>query len=141
MSNPDGFRRNILNYSIYSLLPSPSTSGGQGIRAVVSSSHVVSVTPYSPGGGLLTLIPCSKGLSRVVQSFRNRVIQGGSSVGPQVLPGASSSVGFPGDGSFLQTSTCSGTESFPGCGWISAPPWNSMGCRGTPFLSRVCIRG
>jgi len=40
-------------------LPLPSGTGGWGMGVEVSSSHVVSATPSSSGGGLLTLYPCS----------------------------------------------------------------------------------
>jgi len=54
-----------------SLLP-PSGAGGQGMGAVVSSSHVVSAAPSSSGGRLLTLFPCSSmGPSHRRQSFTN----------------------------------------------------------------------
>jgi len=51
------------------------------------------------------------------------------STGPQVLPGACSSVGSPQGHSLLWVSTCSGLGSSTGCRWISAPPWASTGCR------------
>ena len=48
------------------------------------------------------------------------------SMGPQVLPGACSSAGFPRGHSLLRASPCSGVGSSTGCRWISAPPWTSM---------------
>jgi len=73
-----------------------------------------------------------------VQSFRNRLFQSGSPTGPEVLPGARSSMGLPQSHSLLRASTCSGMGSLLGCRWISAPPWTSMGCRGTACLTMVC---
>ena len=61
--------------------------------------------------------------------------------GPQVLPGACSSTGFPRGHSLLWASTCSGVGSSTGCRWISAPPWTSMGCRGTACLTMVFPMG
>ena len=61
--------------------------------------------------------------------------------GPQVLPGACSSAGFPRGHSVLRASTCSGVGSSTGCRWISAPPWTSMGCRGTACLTMVFTTG
>jgi len=63
------------------------------------------------------------------------------STGPQVLPGACSSVGSPRGHSLLQASPGSGMGSSPGCGWGSAPPWTSLGCRGTACLTMVCSTG
>jgi len=63
------------------------------------------------------------------------------STGPQVLAGACSSVGSPQGHSFLWASACSGMGSSPGCRWRSAPPWTSMVCRGTAFLTMVCSTG
>jgi len=54
------------------------------------------------------------------------------STGPQALPGACSSTGFPWGHSLLQASPCSGTEPSRGCRWIPATPWTSMGCSGQP---------
>jgi len=55
--------------------------------AAVSSSHIVSAAPSSSTGGLLSLCPCSSmGPSHEVQSFRNRLLQGASPMGSQVLP-------------------------------------------------------
>jgi len=99
--------------------------------------------------------------SHGLQSFRNRLPQRGSptgsqalsanllrhalSTGPQVLPGACSSAGFPRGHRFLQASTCSSTGSLPratggdllhrGLPWAAggqpASPWSSpQGCRG-----------
>ena len=63
------------------------------------------------------------------------------STGPQVLPGACSSAGFPRGHSLLRASACSGVGSSTGCRWISAPPWTSMGCRGTACLTVVFPMG
>ena len=41
----------------------------------------------------------------------------------------------------LWTSPCSSVGSSPGCRWISAPPWTSMGCRGTACLTVVFSTG
>jgi len=57
------------------------------------------------------------------------------SIGPQVLPEACSSVGSPQGHSLFWASTCSGVVSSTDCRWISAPPWTSMGCRGTSALT------
>jgi len=52
--------------------------------------------------------------------------------GLQILPGACSSTDSPRGHSFFQASTCSSVGSLPWAagGWISAPTWTSMGCRG-----------
>ena len=63
------------------------------------------------------------------------------SMGPQVLPGACSSKGFPQNLSLLRASTCSGRGSATDCRWISAPPWTSMGCRGKSHLTMVFTTG
>ena len=41
----------------------------------------------------------------------------------------------------LDTSFCSGVGSSTGCRWISAPPWTSMGCKGTACLTMVFTTG
>jgi len=61
--------------------------------------------------------------------------------GPQVLSGAHSSVGFPQGHSLLWASICSGLESSPGCRWIAAPPWTSMGRTGTACLTMAFAMG
>jgi len=61
------------------------------------------------------------------------------STAPQVLAGACSSVGSPQGHSLLRASTCPGVGSSTGCRWGSAPPWASMGCRGTACLTMVFI--
>jgi len=49
-----------------------------------------------------------------------------------------SSMGAPWGHSLLQASTCSRVESLPqAVGWISAPLWTSMDCRGTTCLTMV----
>jgi len=63
------------------------------------------------------------------------------STGPQVLPGACSSTGSPQGHSLFWASSCSGVGSSVGCRWISAPPWTSMGCRGTTCLAMVFSTG
>jgi len=145
--------------------------------AVVSSLHVVSATPSSSGGGLLTLCPCSNLSSLPQETVLHKLLQRESlprvvvlqeqaspvwvtshrvtspaiksapvwaplSMGPQVLPGACSIAGSPWSHSLLWASTCSGMGSSMGCWWKSAPPWTSMGCRGTTCItmafSTVC---
>ena len=93
-----------------------------------------------------------------VQPFRNRLLQCGSSMGsrvlpanllqhgllsmgPQVLPGACSSLGSPQGHSLLWASTCAGVGSSTGCRRISATPLPSMGCRGTACLTMVFTTG
>ena len=51
-------------------------------------------------------------------------------MGPQVLPGACSSMGFPQGHSLLRASTCSGVGSSTGCRWISAPLQTLHGLQG-----------
>jgi len=63
------------------------------------------------------------------------------STGPQVLPRACSSVGFPQGHSLLWVSACSRVRSSVGCRWISAPLWTSVGCRGTVCLTVVVLIG
>ena len=64
------------------------------------------------------------------------------STGPQVLPGACSSVGFPMESwPSLGVSTCSGVGSSRGYRWASFPPWTSLGCRGTACLTMVFTTG
>ena len=62
-------------------------------------------------------------------------------MGPQVLPGASSKVGFPRGYSLLRASTCSGLGSSMGSRWRSAPLWTFMGCWGTACLTMVFSMG
>jgi len=54
------------------------------------------------------------------------------STGPQVLAGACSSTGSPRGHGLLWSSSCSSVGSSTGCGWGSAPPWATMGCKGQP---------
>jgi len=56
------------------------------------------------------------------------------SMGLQVLPAACS---IATSHSPIWASTCSGVGSSMGCRWISAPPWISMGHRGTACLPMV----
>ena len=54
-------------------LPPVSGAGGPGVGFAVSSSHVVSATPSSSGGGLLTPCPCSsmmRSLSRETALYK-----------------------------------------------------------------------
>jgi len=63
------------------------------------------------------------------------------SMGPQVLPGACSSLGFPRGLSLLWASSYSSVGSSLGCRWGSAPPWTSMGYTwrsGPPWTSTGC---
>jgi len=64
------------------------------------------------------------------------------SMGLQVLAGACSSVGLP-TGSQLPSGIHLLRNGVPSTGyrWISAPPWTSMGCRGTICLTMVFITG
>ena len=75
--------------------------------------------------------PCQQTCSSMVSSLH----------GPQVLAGACSSTGSPQGHSLLQASTCSSVGSSTGCRWRSAPPWTTMGCRGTACLTMVCSTG
>ena len=61
--------------------------------------------------------------------------------GPRILPETCSSMDSPQGHSLLWTSTCSGVGPHPGCRWRSAPPWTSMGCRGTACLTVIFITG
>jgi len=63
------------------------------------------------------------------------------STGPQALPGACSSAGSPRGHSPIWAPTCSGVGSSRGCGWRSAPPRASLGCRGTACLTTGCSTG
>ena len=100
----------------------------------------------SPSHGLQLFTNCP---FHEEQSFRNRLLQHGSPAGSQALPANLLWRGLlspqvhrswqepaPAWGSsqghgFLQASTY--------CRWISAPPWPSMGCRGTTCLTMVFI--
>jgi len=64
------------------------------------------------------------------------------STGPQVLPGACSQRGLP-TGSQLPSGIHLLRHGVPsmGCRWVSAPPWTSMGCRGTACLTMVFSMG
>jgi len=92
-----------------------------------------------------------------VQSFRNRLLQCGSPMGSQALPVNLLQVGLlspwvrgPGR-SLLQHRLHLGSQPpagihllqcvvpSTGCRWISAPPWSSLGCRGTTCLTTVFI--
>jgi len=99
---------------------------------------------------------CSVSLFHGVQSFRNRLLQRGSTTGshvlpanllqhgllsPQVLAVTCSKTGSPWGHSLLQASTCSGVRSFTGCRWMSAALWTSMGCRRTACLTMVFTMG
>jgi len=91
-----------LHSQFLNILPSSST-GGQGMGVMLSSSCVVSAAPSSSGGGLLTLFPCSSvgSLPREtvlhellqlspaygVQSFRNRPLQFGTPMGSRPSSG------------------------------------------------------
>jgi len=61
-------------------------------------------------------------------------------MGPHVLAGSCSSVGLP-TGSQLPSGIHLLRRGVPSMGyrWISAPPWNSMDCRGTTCLTMVFI--
>jgi len=61
--------------------------------------------------------------------------------GPQVLSEACSSMVSTQGHSLLWASTRSSMGSSVGCRWISAPPWTSMGYRGTTCLTMVFSRG
>jgi len=53
----------------------PSGTGGRGMGVAVSSSHVVSATPSSSGGGLLTLCPCSSVRSLSGETVLHKILQ------------------------------------------------------------------
>jgi len=57
-----------------SLLP-PSGAGGRRMGVTVNSSHVVSATPSSSGGGLLTLCPCSSVRSLPRETVLHQLLQ------------------------------------------------------------------
>jgi len=65
---------------------------------------------------------------------------GCSSVGPHRATGPASKPA-PRGHSLLRASPCSGVGPSPGCRWVSAPAWASMGCRGTACLTMGCSRG
>jgi len=122
-------------------------------------------------GGLLTLCPCSsvgpthggqssKNCSSMSPSHRLQLFTNCSSVGTpkghkpyqQTCSSLGSSLhGSTGPGrSLLQrglprgplwASTYSIMASSTGCRWISAPPWTSMGCRGTACLTMIFSTG
>ncbi|KAK4828519.1 hypothetical protein QYF61_026941 [Mycteria americana] len=118
----------------------------------------------SPSNGLQFFTHCSSvGPFHGVQSFRNRLLQRGSplgsqvlpakpapvwsplSMGPQVLPGACSNVGFPQGHSLPRASTCSGMGSSMGCrkaekvGVVQPGEEKALGrpCCGLPCLKRT----
>jgi len=64
------------------------------------------------------------------------------STGPQVLAGACSSMGSP-QGHSLLWAHPPAQHRVPSTGyrWISAPPWTSIGCRGTACLTMVFSTG
>jgi len=57
-----------------SLLPLGG-AGGQGMGATVSSSHIVSATPSSSGGRLLTLFPCSSARSLSQETVLHNLLE------------------------------------------------------------------
>jgi len=94
----------------------------------------------SHGLQLFTSCP-TMGSSHGVQSFRSRLLQRGSPRGHKSCQQTCSSVGSPQGHSLLRASPCSRVGSSPGCRWVSAPLWASMGCRGTACLTMVCSTG
>uniref|UniRef100_A0A8B9RQG0 Amidophosphoribosyltransferase n=1 Tax=Accipiter nisus TaxID=211598 RepID=A0A8B9RQG0_9AVES len=99
----------------------------KGKRVVIIDDSIVRGNTISP---IIKLLRESG--AKEVSSF---------SVSTIVLPGTCSSMGFPRGHSLLRASTCSGVGSSPGCRWRSAPPWTSLGCRGTACLTRVFTTG
>jgi len=84
-------------YSDFSLPPLSERHRGQGMWAVISSSHVVTAAPSSSHSSLAPVwgsshgrqffMNCSSlGPSHGVQSFRNRLLQRESPTGSQALP-------------------------------------------------------
>jgi len=124
--------------------------------AAVSSSHVVSAAPSSSAGGLLTLCPCSS--VKIPLGGGSSSGTGCSSVGPprghkpfqQTCFSSVHGSAGPGRG-LLQCGLVTGSQlpsgihllrhGVPsmGYGWISAPLWTSMVCRGTTCLTMVFI--
>lgn len=127
MSSPHSFPRVTFTQFLY-FLPCSSTEE-QGMGVVVSSSHVASAAPSS-GGRLFTLPPApTRGLSHRLQSFRNRLLQYGSPVDPQVLSGACSSAGFPWGLSLLWGA--------PAPAW--SPPWATRSQPPSPWSSPQAV--
>jgi len=114
----------------------------------------------SPSHGVQFFTNCSSvGPFNGVQSFRKRLLQRGSPMGSQALPASLLQRGLlspwvhrscqePAPAWALPEVTASfgqpllqrGVPS-TGYSWISAPPWTSMGCRGTACLIMVCSMG
>jgi len=103
---------------------------------VVSSSHIVSAAPSSSPSSPAPAQGPSHGVTSPASKPALAWVP--LSTGPQVLPGACSSVGSPWGHSLLRASTCSSVGSSLGCRWRSAPLWTSIGCRGTIFLTMGC---
>jgi len=113
----------------------------------------------SPSRGLQLLMNYSSlGHFPGVQSFRNRLFQLGSPTGSQVLPANLLQHGLlalhestgpsrlqcglsMGSQPPLDAPTYAGVGFSTGCGWICAPAWTSMGCRGTAYLTMVIFTG
>jgi len=140
------------------------SSSGEGLLTLCPCSSVRSLSQETvlhkllqresfPWAASLHELP-QRGSFHRVQSFRNRLLQRGSptgsqalsvnllwrGLGPQVLAGACSSAGLP-TGSQHSSGIHLLWRGVPsmGCRLISAPPWTSMGCRGTACLTRVFI--
>ena len=73
----------LLNF-LYLLFP--SGAGARGLGVVVSSSHVVSVTPSFSKGGFLTLFPCSSMGSLPQETVLHELLQCGSFPQAEVNP-------------------------------------------------------
>lgn len=114
-----------------------------GMQSFMDFSHV------GPSYVLQFFINCLMDPLHRVPSFRNRVLQCGSTKGSQFLPENLFLQGLLSLGnSFCQepapvcsfpqsASTCSGVVASLGCRWISAALLTSMGCRGTVCLTMV----
>jgi len=92
----------------------------------------------NPSHGLQLFTNCpSMGPFHGVQSFRNRLLQHGSPRGHKPCQQTCCSMGSSLHGSVGPGRSLLQCGLPAGCRWISAPPWTSMGCRGTACLTRV----
>ena len=135
-------------------LLSQSSTGERGMGIAVSSSHIVSAASSSsqystaPVLGLSHKRQSSMKFSNMspfhgVQSFRNRLLQRGSSTSSQVLSANQLQHDLLSMGHRLMVVSAPVTISM-GCRWISALTWSSMGYRGTaslPVVYSMCCRG
>jgi len=120
---------------------SPQTSQHESIPRACSSQTAPALGPF-PRGAVLQEQAAPAWVPHGVTSPASKPPPAWAplSMGPQVLAGACSSVGLP-TGSQPPSGIHLLWHGVPsmGCRWISAPPWTSMGCRGTTCLTMVFI--